>query len=160
MRGGALIAGFCAIAFPVAAWAADGEVSVEWGKHVSIIGGCHDCHTAGYNESSGRIDSNTALKGIAVGWRGPWGTTYALNLRLTAKDRTEDQFLKFAKEFEAKPPMPWYNVHEMTDTDIRSLYRYIKSLGDPGDQVPEAVPPGTEPTTPYVPIVPPIEPKM
>lgn len=146
-----------AIGFTPTAFAA--EVSVERGKQVSIVGGCHDCHTAGYNESGGKIDPATALKGIPVGWRGPWGTTYAMNLRITAGTRTEDGFLDFAKNFTARPPMPFYNVHAMDESDIRSLYQYIKSLGAPGEQMPEALPPDQEPKTPYVVIAPPMMPK-
>jgi hypothetical protein len=45
--------------------------------------------------------------------------------------------------------MPWFNVNAMEESDLRSLYRYIKSLGEPGEQVPEAVGPDQEPKTPY-----------
>jgi mono/diheme cytochrome c family protein len=147
------------VAVPVVAYAAAGDVSVERGKLVSIVGGCHDCHTAQYNETGGQIDPALSLTGTPVGWQGPWGTTYAMNLRVTAKDKTEDEFLKFAKEFKTRPPMPWYNVHAMEESDIRSLYQYIKSLGAPGEKVPEALPPGAEPKTPYIVIAPPIMPK-
>ncbi|MEX0851692.1 MAG: hypothetical protein WD036_00185 [Bauldia sp.] len=157
----ALFAGLSAIAFPLAAGAADGEVSVEWGKHVSIIGGCHDCHTANYNESEGQIDPNAALKGTAIGWKGPWGTTYPANLRITVREQgSEDAFVKFLNEFKTRPPMPWYNVHQMTEADKRSLYQYIMSLGEPGDPEPEAAAPDAEPKTPYYPLVPPTMPKM
>jgi mono/diheme cytochrome c family protein len=153
-----VLAGLCIIA-PVAALAAPGDVSVERGLQVSIVGGCHDCHTKGYNESGGKIDPAAALKGTAIGWRGPWGTTYPRNLRITAKDKTEDQFVEYAKKFQTRPPMPFYNVHAMDESDVRSLYQYIKSLGEPGDQAPEFVPPGEEPKTPYYPLVPPTMPK-
>jgi hypothetical protein len=70
-----------------------GEVSVERGLKVSIVGGCHDCHTDGYRESEGKIDLDKALKGSGVGWRGPWGTTYAGNLRLVANRLSEGGFV-------------------------------------------------------------------
>lgn len=137
-----------------------GEVSVKRGEQVSITAGCHDCHTAGYGESGGKIDPAAALKGTPLGWQGPWGTTYAANLRLTARDKgSEDAFLQYARTFQAKPPMPFYNVHAMDESDIRSLYQYIVSLGEPGDGVPDYVPPGQEPKTPYIVIAPPIMPK-
>ena len=51
------------------------EVSVDYGAHIAVIGGCHDCHTAGYNESGGQVDPNVALAWIEgmpmyaqVGW--------------------------------------------------------------------------------------------
>lgn len=146
-------------AFPLAAYAAPGDVSVDRGRLVSIIGGCNDCHTAGYNESAGQIDPKAALKGTGVGWMGPWGTTYPRNLRVTIKDKTEDQFVAYAKTFKTRPPMPYYNVNAMDESDLRSLYLYIKSLGEPGDQVPEALAPGEDPKTPYVVAAPPTMPK-
>jgi len=137
-----------------------GEVSVTRGAQVAVTAGCHDCHTAGYAESGGKIDPAAALVGSPLGWQGPWGTTYAANLRLIAKDKgSEDAFLQYAKTFQAKPPMPFFNVHAMDESDIRSLYQYIVSLGEPGAAVPEYVPPGQEPKTPYIVIAPPIMPK-
>jgi hypothetical protein len=84
-----------------------------------------------------------------------------MNLRLATveKAKSEDAFVVYMKELKTRPPMPWYNIHAMDESDLRSLYQYIKSLGEPGEQVPEAVPPGEEPKTPYYPIVPPAMPK-
>ncbi|MEO6013624.1 MAG: c-type cytochrome [Devosia sp.] len=124
------------------AGAAAQEASVAFGTHLAVIGGCHDCHTAGYNESGGKVDPNVALKGKADGFAGPWGTTFAKNLRLTVKDMSEDDWVTFSDTFEAAPPMPWYNVHEFTDVEARALYQYVKSLpGGLGDPAPDAIPP-------------------
>lgn len=144
------------VSAPLAALAA--EPTVEHGEHISIIGGCHDCHTAGYNETAGKIDPATALIGTSVGWNGPWGTTYSANLRLTVRDMSEDEFADFASSFETRPPMPYFNVHALSEHDTRSLYLYIKSLGDPGEPVPEYVPPGETPKTPYIVMAPPTMP--
>jgi hypothetical protein len=46
--------------------------------------------------------------------------------------------------------MPWMNVNKISDTDARSLYKYIKSLGLKGEAMPEMVPPDKEPETPYI----------
>lgn len=154
MRGTALLLGAGLGLTPLAAMAA-GDVSVERGAQVAVTGGCHDCHTAGYNQTGGKVDPAAALKGVPVGWQGPWGTTYAKNLRIAAAENgPEDAFVKYAKSFQALPPMPYYNVHAMDESDIRSLYQYIVSLGDAGDPMPETVPPGQEPTTPYVVMMP------
>ena len=124
------------------AGAAAQDVSVDFGAHIATIGGCHDCHTVGYNESGGQVDANVALMGSPAGFEGPWGKTFAKNLRLTVKDMSEDDWVKFSDTFQAAPPMPWYNVHAFTDVEARSLYQYIKSLpGDLGEQAPEALPP-------------------
>jgi len=135
------------------------EVSVETGRLVSIIGGCHNCHTEGYGEAEGKIDPNKALKGSRIGWRGPWGTTYAWNLRLIVQALNEDAFVIYLQTLRARPPMPWYNVRVMPESDIRSLYRYLKSLGDPGEDVPEYLRRDEEPRTPFVTLVPPQMPK-
>ncbi len=47
--------------------------TVDYGRTVSIIGGCNDCHTAGYSEAQGVINPVTALKGNPVGYQGPCG---------------------------------------------------------------------------------------
>lgn len=150
-----------ALALVIGAGAAQAaEVSAQRGAQVAVFAGCHDCHTAGYNESGGKIDPAAALKGTGLGWQGPWGTTYATNLRLVAKEKgNEDGFVTYAKTFQARPPMPYFNVHAMDESDIRSLYQYIVSLGEAGNPSPEYVPPGQEPKTPYIVIAPPIMPK-
>lgn len=136
------------------------DASVEYGKTVSIIGGCHDCHTADYGLKGGVINPETALKGNPVGFQGPWGTTYAPNLRLLAKSMSEDDWVKYLKTFTARPPMPFYNVHALDETQMRSLHMYIASLGAPGDPAPAYVPPGQEPKFPYNVFAPPIMPKQ
>jgi hypothetical protein len=144
---------------PLTAFAASGDVSVERGLQVSIVGGCNDCHTEGYNESAGKIDPAKALRGIPVGWQGPWGTTYASNIVLKLQDMSEDEFVTYAKSFTARPPMPFYNVHAMDESDLRSFYVYVKSLGEAGPAMPEALPPGVAPKTPYYVAAPPTMPK-
>ncbi|MCX5494933.1 hypothetical protein OSH11_09470 [Kaistia dalseonensis] len=129
------------------------------GALVAITGGCHDCHSSGYAESGGKIDPATALKGAAVGYQGPWGTTYPSNLRILAEKLSEKDFVHLAKTFQARPPMPWFNVNAMEESDVRSLYLYIASLGEPGDPAPDYVPPGQEPKTPYIVFAPPQMPK-
>jgi hypothetical protein len=42
--------------------------------------------------------------------------------------------------------MPWFNVHAMSDRDLRALYRYIRHIGPAGEPVPAYVPPDQAPT--------------
>ncbi|MBE1709047.1 MULTISPECIES: hypothetical protein [Mesorhizobium] len=135
------------------------EVSVERGLYISIIGGCHFCHTEGYREAEGKIDPDKALKGSSIGWQGPWGTNYAANLRDTAMGFNEDKWVDHLKNKVNLPPMPWYQVQAMSDSDLRSIYLYIKSLGPPGELAPFYREPGKEPRTPYVILEPPQTPK-
>jgi hypothetical protein len=144
MRSSTLFFAVFAASAPVGAMAAE-DVSIERGLYLSVIGGCHDCHTEGYGKSGGKIEPDAALKGRKVPMRGPWGATYPMNLRITVSTRSEDEFVSYAKTVKTRPPMPWYNMHAMHEGDVRSLYRYIKSLGEPGEQVPDALPPGEEP---------------
>jgi hypothetical protein len=146
-----------ALACLVAASAAAGadQVSVETGARVAVIGGCHDCHTAGYAQSGGQIDPEKAMRGDVVGFQGPWGTTYPANLRITLSTMDEDGFVTFARNFQTRPPMPWFNVHAMTDMELRSFYQYVKSLGEPGGPAPAFAAPGVKPATPFIPFAPP-----
>lgn len=123
---------------------------IERGRYVVAIGGCNDCHTAGYAEAGGKVAESDRLKGDTLGFRGPWGTTYATNLRLSIGKMTEDQWLKYGKSLMTRPPMPWFNVRAMTDADLRALYQYVKSLGVSGSAAPAFLPPDKAPKPPYV----------
>ena len=131
------------------------EVSVKEGLRMATIGGCQDCHTDGFAVSGGQIDPAKALVGSAVGFQGPWGTTYPANLRITLSKMGEDEFVQYGHTFKTRPPMPWFGVHAMTDDELRSFYRYVKSLGEPGAPAPAYVEPGGKPATPFIVFAPP-----
>ena len=80
------------------------------GKYLVMIAGCNDCHTPGYMMSAGNVDEKTWLTGAPLGWQGPWGTTYAANLRLLVPKMTADQFMAHARSDQRRPPMPWFAV--------------------------------------------------
>ena len=122
---------------------------VDRGRYLSRIAGCNDCHTPGYLLSEGRVAENLWLTGDRMGWRGPWGTTYAPNLRLFVKDMTEEQWVTFARTFKARPPMPWFNMNKMHTEDMKSIYQFMRYLGPGGEPAPAYVPPDQEPKTPY-----------
>jgi len=124
--------------------------SVAAGRYLSVVAGCNDCHTAGYLQKNGDVPEDEWLAGNPVGWRGPWGTTYASNLRRYADTISADAFVKVLHTRTALPPMPWMNVNEISEQDARAIYAYLKHLGPKGEATPENVPPGREPTTPYI----------
>ncbi|QXD15200.1 c-type cytochrome [Rhodocaloribacter litoris] len=128
--------------------------AVEAGRYLAIVAGCNDCHTAGYLQQEGRIPEDEWLAGSAMGWRGPWGTTYATNLRLRVQEVSEDEWVRTLHTRTARPPMPWMNVNRMSERDARALYRYIRALGPKGEPMPAPVPPGQEPATPYLSLMP------
>ncbi|MGH6922309.1 MAG: hypothetical protein ACRED5_00935 [Propylenella sp.] len=144
-----LIAGLSLSAAPLIASAQD-EPSVERGRYLVQIGGCNDCHTAGYAEAGGDIPEEEWLKGDILGFRGPWGTTYPMNLRLRFAELTEDAWVEYAKTFVTRPPMPWFNIRAMTETDVRSLHRYVTSFENKGEKAPDFVPPEQEPPPPFI----------
>ena len=64
---------------------------------------------------------------------------------------TEDEWVKKAKTLTTRPPMPWFNLHDMkTSDDLRALYRYVRHLGPAGKPAPEHVPPENTPPLPYM----------
>jgi mono/diheme cytochrome c family protein len=148
--GGSLFAGEpgpAAAPKPAAASAKD----VGRGRYIAIIGGCNDCHTAGYAPADGKVPESQWLKGDpGLGFRGPWGTTYASNLRIVAASMTENDWVKFARELKTRPPMPWFTLNQMTSSDLRALYRFIRQLGPPGEKVTAFVPPDKEPEGPVL----------
>lgn len=129
--------------------------SVEEGARLAVISGCHDCHTPGYAQTGGQLDPAKSLVGDGVGFQGPWGTTYPANLRITLSTMSEADFVDYAKNFQTRPPMPWFNVHAWTADEARSFYRYVKSLGEPGPAAPAFVAPGAQPKSPFIIFAPP-----
>jgi mono/diheme cytochrome c family protein len=123
------------------------------GKYLIAISGCNDCHTAGYPESGGKVPEVEWLTGNAVGFSGPWGTTYPANLRLTVQSVAVDGWIARARS-EMRPPMPWFSLRDMSDADLRAVYHYIRSLGARGPVAPAYVPPGQKVATPYIEFVP------
>jgi mono/diheme cytochrome c family protein len=130
--------------------AAPNAQQIERGRYVVEIGGCNDCHTAGYANAGGKAAESDRLKGDTLGYRGPWGTTYPTNLRLSLGKMTEDGWVKYAKSLMTRPPMPWFNVQAMTDADLRALYQYVKSLGSSGSPAPAFLPADKQPKPPYI----------
>ncbi len=125
------------------AWAQGGDT--VRGLYLLRITGCNDCHTAGYAESGGRLPTQEWLKGSPVGFHGPWGTTYASNLRLMFAGLTEREWLQRARQ-PMRPPMPWFALRDMSDKDLRAIYAAIRSLGPSGAPAPAFVPPERQPS--------------
>ncbi len=122
---------------------------VERGRYLAQVSGCNDCHTDGYLMNNGEIPVDQWLRGSSFGWSGPWGTTYASNLRLFMKDLGEAEWIEAAHTLTRRPPMPWFNLNIMNDDDLRAIYHFVRSLGDPGQPAPAYLPPGQEPQTAY-----------
>ncbi len=84
---------------------------------------------------------------------GPWGMTYARNLtphETGIKGWTLEVFIKAIRSGKhmgveqgrpIMPPMPWENLANATDEDLKAIYLYLQSLPPVDNQVPDPVSP-------------------
>ncbi|WP_372014709.1 cytochrome C [Pseudoxanthomonas sp. 10H] len=126
---------------------------VARGEYLVRVAGCNDCHTPAYAQSQGNVPKDQWLVGSPLGFHGPWGTTYATNLRLRMQDFSEAQWLAYSANLRTRPIMPDFAVRDMTEEDRRALYRFIRGLGPAGQPAPPALPPGQTPPLPYMALV-------
>lgn len=125
------------------------DESVRRGEYLVRIAGCNDCHTAGYAEAAGHTPVSEWLTGTPVGFQGPWGTSYASNLRKLMSNIDESQWLARARA-PMLPPMPWFALRDMSDEDLLAIYDFVRSLGISGEATPAPVAPNTAVDTPYI----------
>lgn len=126
------------------------RAEIDRGRYLVKVTGCNDCHTPGYGAANGNVAEKLWLTGDTLGWNGPWGTTYATNLRIYMRGHTEGSWLQTARTFKARPPMPWFNVHAMSDEDLRAIYRYVVTLEPVGEPAPAFVPPDQKAAGPMI----------
>ena len=149
----AVTAAICALQAPITFGQSTNPNSagaVERGRYLVRITGCNDCHTPGYIQSGGKVPERQWLVGDQLGWQGPWGTTYPTNLRLYMQDLSQEQWIKTAKTFQPRPPMPWFNLHDMTEQDLGAIYQFIRHLRPAGSPAPAYLPPDKKPSGPVV----------
>ncbi len=137
-----------ALALSASLHAAD-KALIDQGRYLVKVAGCNDCHSPGYMATAGDVPEADWLTGESFGWRGPWGTTYATNLRLSLQRFTEDEWLEYAKNLRARPPMPWFSLNVMKDRDLKAIYQYVRHMGPAGSPSVAYLPPGEEPKPPY-----------
>jgi mono/diheme cytochrome c family protein len=136
---------------------------VQRGQYLATIVGCHDCHTPGY--LYGAPDMNRALSGSELGWKGPWGVSYAANLTPDSATGlgswTDEEILRALQNGVDKdgspiaPPMPWPDFAHLTHPDAMAIVAYLRSLPAVSHHVPERVPPGVASHTPALVFPPP-----
>lgn len=135
--GGALSAFSCAPASkPAAPTAMTPEQTLARGKYLVMITGCNDCHTPG--SLFGAPDTTRMLAGSELGWRGPWGVSFASNLTPDAETGlgswTDAQIMTAFRSGHRPdgspvlPPMPWPNFALLTDEDAGAIVAYMRSL--------------------------------
>jgi mono/diheme cytochrome c family protein len=88
--------------------------------------------------------------GTNTAFAGPWGVSYAANLtpdQLTGigiwNEETFIQTIRTGRHWGVArpilPPMPWQNVRGLTDSDLKAVYAYLRSLKPVKNQVPDAI---------------------
>ncbi|WP_207308770.1 c-type cytochrome [Marinobacter caseinilyticus] len=133
------------------------QAQIDRGRYLIMMSGCNDCHSSGYMPSEGTLPESQWLMGDTLGWHGPWGTTYPINLRLFASQMDEDEWVSVVTTAKPRPPMPWWALHEMEEQDVRAIYAFIRSLPVEGTEAPAALEPGVTPKTAYFQLVEPQE---
>jgi hypothetical protein len=99
---------------------------------------------------SGRTNGAPITNNL-TGWVGPWGTSYTSNLTPDAETGigvwNEELFIKILRtgKFMGSgrnilPPMPWQDYAKLTDSDMKAIFAYLKSLKPVKNQVPASVP--------------------
>lgn len=125
--------------------------SIRRGEYLVRVGACNDCHTPGYLLNEGQVPVEDWLVGNSLGWSGPWGTTYARNLRLRFQDfRSKEEWIEYARLIRTLPPMAWFNLTAMTDEDLGAIYDFIRHLGPKGSAAPLNIPVDRAPDGPVV----------
>jgi mono/diheme cytochrome c family protein len=136
---------------------------VERGHYLAVTMGCNDCHTPG--TMYGSPDFARELSGSELGWRGPWGISFARNLtpdRETGLGAWTDEQIAHTLRTGVKPdgtvllpPMPWPNTSQMSEADLHALVAYLRSLKPVKHEVPKALPPDGQYAGPVLTIPPP-----
>jgi mono/diheme cytochrome c family protein len=124
--------------------------SIDRGRYLVKVGGCNDCHTPGFAQANGQVDERLWLTGDVLGYQGAWGTTFPINVRKLVGGVTEEQWVQVTRNSQAKPPMPTWVFRDLTEADLRAMYRYIRSLGLAGQDAPAYLPPGAVTQYPLV----------
>jgi hypothetical protein len=153
------------------------DSSVDRGKYLVALGGCHDCHTPKIQGPNGVpiLDEAKLLsghpenlpppswspkdmkeKGVAAAtnpsltaWAGPWGVSFAMNLTPDKEtgiaEWSEQMFIQVARTGKHQgqpngrdilPPMPWFNLKEVKDADLKAIWAYLRSIPPVKNNVP------------------------
>lgn len=118
------------------------QAELDRGRYLVRVGGCNDCHTAGYVADYGGVPEQDWLMGDDTAFVGRWGTAFASNLRLTMLRYNDEQWLKRARSLEDSAVMPDERLRSMSDADLLAVLRYVQWLGPRGEPAPQPLPPG------------------
>jgi hypothetical protein len=96
---------------------------------------------------------------MLTAWAGPWGVSFAMNLTPDKEtglgEWTEETFIQAIRTGKHQgqpngrdilPPMPWFNFRQMSDSDLKAIWVYLRSLPPIKNQVPTPIPSTSAPT--------------
>jgi mono/diheme cytochrome c family protein len=145
-----ILIGIGLVPSPAGAQSGPSAETLARGRYMVVTGHCNNCHTAGYQQSLGKVPDKEWLTGRDIGHRGPWGTTYPTNLRANVNKMSDAEWVAYAGTLRTRPGMPWWSLHGTTPEDLRAMYHFIRSLGPSDKPSLAALPPDQEPKTPYI----------
>ncbi len=120
--------------------APDRRDSVAYGKYLTTISGCYECHTP--HDEKNNVIAERAFSG---GWemKGPWGRNFTANITphpstwvgQTSREEFIGRFRAYANINDSIPVpkgrntiMPWRAFSGMTEEDLGAIYDYLKTL--------------------------------
>lgn len=112
-------------------------------------------HPVWTHEGSKGYDTFATANSMFTAWAGPWGVSFAANLTPDTEtgiaewsEQTFIQTLRTGKHGgspngrDILPPMPWFNLKDLSDNDFKAIWAYLRSIPPVKNQVPFPIPPG------------------
>jgi hypothetical protein len=95
---------------------------------------------------------------MLTAWAGPWGVSFGINLTPDVEtgigEWTEEAFVASMRTGKHQgqpngrdilPPMPWQNLAQASDRDLKALWAYLRTIPPVKNQVPLPAPPAAPP---------------
>jgi cytochrome c553 len=99
-------------------------------------------------------DTLATTSSMMTAWAGPWGVSFATNLTPDKEtgvgEWSEESFMQSMRTGKHQgqpngrdilPPMPWPNLKDLTDADLKAIWAYLRSIPPIKNQVPFPIPP-------------------
>jgi len=93
---------------------------------------------------------------MLTAWAGPWGVSFAINLTPDKEtgigEWSENNFIQALRTGKHQgqpngrdilPPMPWFDMKDLTERDLKAIWAYLRSLPPIKNQVSFPIPPGS-----------------
>jgi hypothetical protein len=91
---------------------------------------------------------------MGTAFAGPWGVSFAANLtpdkETGIEEWSEATFIQIVRTGKHQgqpngrgilPPMPWFNMKDLSDADLKAIWVYLRSIPPVKNQVPFPIPP-------------------